>query len=152
MRRLERCDQERDADRAQQRDLSEKRLGGMLRAFCRQLPSHLPTCHELLIELLRATTHTHLRQLFQPPGTVARSIDSFSSAGGRPTSIEGFDPIKPRVRIFGHGKTAAAHSRCEWEPQRAELPRPEKYKKGRWPGLKRSAESCDLPIERDPAA
>jgi hypothetical protein len=76
MRRLEQCDQERDADRAQQRDLSEKLLGGMLVAFCQQLPPRLPTyLHrsiELFIKLLSASPHSRLRQLFQPTVAVAR--------------------------------------------------------------------------------
>ena len=72
---LEQSDQKRDSDRAQQGNLSEKLMGGMLLAFDHQLPPRLATylrqSIELLIELLGATTHARLRQLFQPTTTMA---------------------------------------------------------------------------------
>jgi hypothetical protein len=43
MRCLEQSDQKRDSDRTQQGDLSKKLMGGMLLAFCQQLPPRLPT-------------------------------------------------------------------------------------------------------------
>src|ERR1700681_58030 len=76
MRGLEQSDQKRDSDWAQQRNLSKKRMAGMLLAFCQQLPPHLPPYRhqsiELLIKLLRVTTYACFRQLFQPTAAVAR--------------------------------------------------------------------------------
>jgi hypothetical protein len=37
---------------------------------------------------------------------VARGIHLFSSAGNRPASIQGFEPIHHSRQIFGHGEIA----------------------------------------------
>src|ERR1700722_3058267 len=62
---LKQGDQECDSDRAQQRNLSEKLLGGMLLALRQQLPTCLTTyLHqpvELLIKLLSTSTHAGFR-------------------------------------------------------------------------------------------
>jgi hypothetical protein len=64
---LEQGDQKCDSDWAQQGNLSEKLLGGMLLALRQQVPPRLPTyLHqsvELFIELLSASTHACFWQL-----------------------------------------------------------------------------------------
>jgi hypothetical protein len=109
---LQQRDQKRDPDRTEQRNLSQKLMGGMFLAFGQQLSPRLPTdLHQtiqLLIELLRATTDAGLRQLFEPTATVARRIDFFSSAGNRPTSIQAFESIHDSREIFGDSQIATA--------------------------------------------